>query len=301
MSRVLVTGATGFVGAAAIAPLLEAGHEVHAVARSPGSAPGVHWHAADLLDRRETATLLERVRPQALLHFAWYAEHGRFWTAPDNLDWVGATLCLLRGFREAGGMRAVLAGSSAEYRWGPPLLSEDGSSLAPVTLYGAAKHATRVVAESYADTAGLELAWGRIFFLYGPGEHPDRLVPSVARALLAGREAATTDGAQVRDFMHVADVGRAFVALLESSVQGAVNVASGTGVPVCELIELIAVAAGGRELVRLGTVARRPDDPDVLVADTRRLRDEVGFRPAVPLAEGVAEAVDWWRRRSAGA
>lgn len=297
MSTVLLTGATGFVGAAAIAPLLDAGHDVHAVARSGGSIEGVRWHAVDLLDDEQTAALVANVRPQLLLHFAWYAEHGRFWTAPENLDWVGATLHLLRVFRESGGVRAVLAGSCAEYQWGAPTLSEAGTALEPATLYGTGKHATRLVAESYARASGLELAWGRIFFLYGPGEHPDRLLPSVARALLDGREAAVTDGRQVRDFLHVADVARAFVALLDSAVTGAVNVASGRPVELRELIGLVADAAARPDLVRLGRLPRRLDDPDVLVADTRRLRTEVGFDPSWTLPDGVADSVDWWSRQ----
>jgi nucleoside-diphosphate-sugar epimerase len=295
VSRVLLTGATGFVGAHAVAPLLDAGHEVHAVARCTGSAEGVHWHAGDLLDARATTTLVSRVRPHMLLHLAWYAEHGRFWTAPENLDWVAATLRLLRAFRETGGARAVLAGSCAEYRWGAPTLSETATPLEPATLYGTAKHGTRIVAESYALGSGLELAWGRMFFLYGPGEHPDRLLPSVARALLDGREAAATDGGQVRDFLHVADAARAFVSLLDSPVTGAVNVASGEPVEVRELIKLAARAAGRPDLVRLGAVPRRPGDPDALLAETRRLREEVGFAPSVELAVGVGETVQWWR------
>ena len=296
MSKVLLTGATGFVGAHAIAPLLESGHEVHAVGRSGGSADGVRWHAVNLLDQDEALSLVSRVRAEGLLHFAWCAEHGRFWTAPENLDWVAATLRLLRGFREVGGLRAVVAGSCAEYRWGPPVLSEAQTPLEPATLYGAAKHATRTVATAYAAESGLELAWGRIFFVYGPGEHPDRLVPSVARALLTGREAAMTDGTQVRDFMHVADVARAFVALLDSSATGALNVASGEPVQLRDLIHHIAAAAGRGELVRFGARARAAGEPDELVADVRRLHEDIGFRPALTLSTGIAETVAWWRR-----
>lgn len=160
MSSVLLTGGSGFVGAAVIAPLLEAGHDVHAVARSPGPTQGVRWHVVDLLNDRQTAELVASVRPRLLLHLAWYAEHGRFWEAPENLDWVGATLRLVRAFRESGGVRAVLAGSCAEYRWGAPTLSERATPRDPATLYGVAKHATHLVAESYARAAGLELAWG---------------------------------------------------------------------------------------------------------------------------------------------
>ena len=196
------------------------------------------------------------------MHLAWYAEHGSFWTAPENLDWVGATLALLRAFREAGGERAVVAGSCAEYAWdGEGRCIEGTTPLRPATLYGAAKHAAHVAAEAYASQEGLSLAWGRIFFSFGPGEAPGRLIPSVAGALLRGEEAPVTGGEQVRDFLAVEELGDAFAALLDSDVEGAVNVASGRGAPVRDLVAMVARAAGGEDLVRYGALPPAPGDP----------------------------------------
>jgi nucleoside-diphosphate-sugar epimerase len=167
--------------------------------------------------------------------------------------------------------------------------------LRPATLYGAAKHATHAVARAYAREVGGDVAWGRVFFLYGPGENRQRLVPSVALALLAGREALTTDGSQIRDFMHVDDVARAFVALMDSGVAGAVNLASGEGVAVRDVITAIGEIVGRPDLVRLGALPRPAEEPRSLVADVGRLQQEVRFRPRITLAEGIAETVTWWR------
>jgi nucleoside-diphosphate-sugar epimerase len=291
VSRVLVTGATGFIGRHALAPLVTAGHEVHAISSrtSLRDEGGVVWHQADLL---ASADVVREVAPEALLHLAWYAEHGKFWTATENVRWVEASLALLRAFTQTGGQRAVLAGTCAEYGWsGTGPLTEDSTPLRPATLYGAAKHGLHTVAEAYASQAGFALAWGRVFFLYGPGEEPGRLVPAVARALLAGEPARTTAGTQVRDFMHVEDVAGAFAALVDSAVTGAVNVASGTGVALKDVIELIAAAAQRPDLVELGALEQRPGEPERLVADVTRLRTEVGFRPRVDLQEGIERTV----------
>jgi nucleoside-diphosphate-sugar epimerase len=284
VSRVLVTGASGFIGSRVV-PLLEArGHEVVAVASRD---------ECDLLAAGAAEELCARVRPQLLLHLAWYAEHGSFWTSPENLRWVDATLRLLRAF---GGRRAVVAGTCAEYLWGADdVLREHETPLEPATLYGAAKHGTHVVARALARQEDFELAWGRIFFLYGPGEHPGRLVSSVARGLLAGERVATTPGTQVRDFMHVDDVAAAFAALLDSEVAGAVNIASGEGVAVREVIELVARAAGRPELVDFGARELAAGEPASVVADIARLRDEVGFVPRTELAPGLAATVESWR------
>jgi nucleoside-diphosphate-sugar epimerase len=305
MSRVLLTGATGLIGARAIAPLLEAGHEVHAFAREPpvltddrGAASDLNWHSVNLLEREATRAAVHEIQADALLHFAWYAEHGRFWESAENLTWVGATLSLLRLFSEAGGARAVLAGSCAEYEWGAgEVCSETATPLRPATLYGTAKHATQLVASAYAQSVGLQLAWGRIFLCYGPGEDERRLVPSVIRALLAEREAEVSDGEQWRDLMHTDDVSRAFVALLDSPVNGAVNIASGEGVRLAEAIALIAAEVGRPELVRLGALPRREGDPAKLLADVSRLRKEVGFERRIALERGIRETVSWWRER----
>jgi len=301
--RVLVTGASGFIGRHALAPLLRRGFEIHAVtsgAPPPWSPGEVRWHRADLLAPAAHETLLRAAAPTHLLHLAWYAEHGRFWTSTENVRWAAATIALVQAFAEHGGGRAVLAGTCAEYRWGlPGPCVEDLTPLEPATLYGTAKHATRAVLQAAAPALGIELAWGRVFFLYGPDEAPGRLVAAVARALVAGERAATGDGTQIRDFMHVADVGAAFAALLDSPVAGAVNIASGEGRPLRDVIDAIGAASGRPELLDIGALAPRPDDPAELVADVAKLRDEAGFVPSIGLEEGIASTVAWWREQLA--
>ncbi len=157
-----------------------------------------------------------------------------------------------------------------------------------------------MVASAYAREVGLSLAWGRIFLLYGPGEDERRLVAHVIRALLAGSEAQTSDGTQVRDFLHVADVAGGFAALLDSPVEGAVNIASGDGVAIARVLALIGEEAGRPDLLRVGALPRRAGEPPRLVADTLRLRTEVGFTPALSLQDGIADTVAWWRARRDG-
>ena len=292
MSRILVSGATGFIGRHALAPLKAAGHEVHAVTRREKwpDGDGVTWHRADLL---ASADVVNEVAPEMLVHLAWHVEPARFWTAPDNVRWVEASLALLRAFADRGGWRAVVAGTCAEYDWDAAgaRCHERRTPVRPATLYGAAKHALGSVAARYAEQAGFELAWGRIFFVYGPGEPEGRLVPSVGRAVLAGEPVPTTRGHQVRDFMHVTDVAAAFTALADSGVTGPVNVASGEAVTVRTVVDALAEAAGRPDLPRPGALADREGDPPRLVADVSRLRDEVGFRPRMGLDEGLRDTL----------
>lgn len=303
MSRVLLTGASGFVGRWALAALLDAGHEVHAVARRPpardpeitAAARGAQptWHEADLLDGAEVIGLVE---PEVLVHLAWYAEHGKFWRSHENLRWVGASLELLRRFARAGGRRAVLAGSCAEYEWSRERYPED-VPLRPATLYGAAKHGLHTIAAALAEQEDFELAWGRLFFLYGPYEPPGRFVPSLINALLRGEPATMTAGTQVRDFLYSPDAGAACAALADSEVCGPVNIASGEPIVLRELAERIARSIGRPELLRIGARPTPEGEPPALVADVALLRDRVGWRPVAGLDQGLLETIGWWRRR----
>lgn len=299
MRRVLVTGGGGFIGRQALPLLRERGFEVHAVGRHPPSDPAVSFHQADLLDIREATRAVRAARASHLLHLAWCAEPGLFWTSPTNLDWLGASLAVLRAFAEAGGQRALLAGTCAEYEWGKDdRLDEERTPLAPVTLYGVTKDALRRVAMEYAETGALSVAWGQIFFLYGPGEKRGRLVSDAVHALRFGQPFVTSEGSQRRDFMHIEDAAGAFSALLASDVRGAVNIGSGRAVPVRSILEEIAREIGGQDLLQFGARPMPPNEPPVIEAAVDRLRSQVGFTPRYSLRDGLAQTVHWWREQS---
>jgi len=302
MTRLLLTGATGFIGSAALRALAGGRYEIHAVStRRREETRDVVWHVADLLQPDVAEELVRRVRPELLIHLAWYAEHARFWTSGENVRWVAATRRLLSAFGRGGGARVVVSGTCAEYEWPATggICSEDKTPLRPASLYGQSKNATREYAEALAEETGFELAWGRIFFVYGPGEAETRLVPSVVRTLLEGKPAPVSSGGLVRDFLHVDDVGAATIALLESSVSGAINIGSGLGVSIREVVELIGAATGRPELIRIGADRAGLDEPRSLVADARRLREEVGFIPRIRLIDGLSGSVEWWKDRLA--
>lgn len=303
MKKVLVTGATGFIGRHTIEPLTNAGFEVHAVTSKilVNSTTDVEgkccWHTMNLLEPMQLKSLVSTVKPTHLLHFAWYNIPGKCLVAEENLFWVQASLELLRHFREQGGERIVMAGSALEYDWNYGYCSEVLTPRNPHTTYGVCKKALQEMLKAYAEITNLSSAWGRVFNVYGPYDHPKRLVSSVICSLLRGEPALCSHGNQLRDYLYVQDVANAFVALLESNVIGEINIASGKPVAVKEIIYKIAEKLGKTNLVKLGAILASSGEPNLFVANISRVSGELGFLPKYDLDIGVNQTINWWNHQ----
>jgi len=297
MKKVLLTGGNGFIGRNAVLELLLKNYEVHvADIELLSDLPiEVTQHKCDLFDFKQQKTLLQKIKVTHLLHFAWYAVPGKFWSSIENMHWVQASLELLYNFTNEGGHRVVFAGTCAEYDWSKEFCSETHTNLTPKTFYGICKNSLQQIFTSFCCENKISNAWGRLFFLYGPSENPNRLVPYVIRALLENRQASCTHGHQIRDFMHVSDVASAFVALLDGNVQGPVNIASGQAVEVREILEMIALKIGKPELLKLGALSFSENEPLILKADIQKLRKEVGWNPRFSLDKGLDNTIQWWK------
>ena len=302
MKKVLLTGASGFIGRHAIRGFLEEGYEVHCTSRTEAIDPslrelGAEWHAVDLLREDDLRRLLSELRPTDLLHLAWYAEPGAFWSAEANLDWVSASLQLLRQFADHGGKRATLAGSCVEYDWTFGTLHERTTPLGSGTLYGSCKNGLREIGESYCSMRGIDLAWGRVFFLYGKYEHPSRTGALPDPAAPGGKGGGYAPMGSRPRFPNSEGCGRGLRALSFSGVNGEVNIGSGSAIRVRAIAKMIGKKIGRPDLIKLGALPRRVNDPPLVVADNARLRDEVGWRAARDLDQGLDEVIAWWRTR----
>ncbi len=313
--RVLITGAAGFFGSRAA--LHFPTDEVHLTDRGDAAWTRVDAltvrgtrHEVDLTDPSATRALLLSVRPDVVVHLAWYAVPGQYLTSTQNFAHVHAATTLFLAAKEAGCKRFCGAGTCFEYDTALPVRSEgalpvrsegarltlrEDSATKPLHLYSAAKLATYLMLERAATQHGMSFAWMRFFFPYGPLEAPGRLFSHTIAELLAARPAKTTPGEQIRDFMHVDDIGRAVATIARATVTGIVNVGSGVGVTVREAVTEIAKACGHPELVELGAMPYREGDPMHVQADVTRLRS-LGFAPAFDLVSGIRDTVAWARR-----
>jgi len=299
MKKVLVTGADGFIGRYTLPVLIRVGFEVHALCwhQQPDQQDGIFWHHIDLMQKQDVNNLLADIQATHLLHLAWYTAHGKFWHASENIEWVTASLGLLKGFAKYGGKRVVMAGSCAEYDWDEGHCSEQTTAINPSTLYGKSKYELCEQSSAFCADNAVSFAWGRVFFLYGPGESPARFVPAVINGLLNGESVPCSDGHQLRDFMHVSDVASAFVSLLNSELEGSVNIASGEAYTLKQIGERLMTHVDGEGQIDFGALANRPDDPNVITADVTRLQQELNWLPSYSLDSGLADTVAWWKRQ----
>lgn len=279
MKRVLLTGASGFIGRHAIAPLIAHGYEVHAVSskKQIDGEQGVNWHMVDLLETKNIENLMFTVRPTHLLHFAWYAEHGKFWSSAENFRWLEASISILRNFHQVGGQRVVMAGTCAEYDWNYGYCKETITPCRPKTSYSICKNALRNLLSSYSKEQKLSSAWGRIFLPYGPNEDHRRLIPSLVSVFQGIREPFGINSTAFRDFLHVEDVASGFVTLLETNVVGEYNICSGNPVELSSVVHQIADLYKADPQVILDLSTDRPGEPKILIGSNQRLL-ELGWR-----------------------
>lgn len=291
---VLVTGATGFIGRHTIPLLLGAGYEVHAVSSREKQDGLVHWHRADLLAAPLWKEIFRTVKPAYLLHLAWDTTPGVYLHTPKNLDWVAASLVLCRAFYENGGKRAVCAGTCFEYDLSVGVLHEE-SPCRPSSLYGESKLALGTLVNHFCLQENLSFAWGRVFYLYGPYENENRVVPYVIRSLLAGQEALCSDGIAKKDYLYVEDVARAFVHLLGVEQNGTFNIGSGNALSLREILQKAAELIGRPELLKLGARESRPEPP-LIEADAEKLQ-HTGFSSMFDRVSSLNETIEWWKQQ----
>lgn len=271
MKRVVLTGATGFVGRQIHRSLAEAGHLVIPVVR-PGSENGLFDR--DAADRAIFTGNLFAESSQwwaeqlagsaAIIHAAWYVESGKYLDSEKNLDCVAGTLALARGGSQAGVRHFVGIGTCMEYRLPSSALQVD-SPLEPATLYAASKLAVYQVLERYFAQGDSLFSWCRLFYLHGEGEYPSRLVPYIRQQLAAGEVAKLSVGTQLRDFMDVSRAGAMIAGVIDTGQPGAINICSGQAVTIRQLAERIADEYGRRDLLEFGTAAIHASDPASVV------------------------------------
>jgi len=204
----------------------------------------------------------------------------------------------------APGAPVLVAGSASQYGLVGPDPVPESAPTAPLSEYGAVKCVLERAALLAPLARGVRVIWARSFNLLGPGQGLDAPVASwaqqIAKAELQGRgRVRTGDLEVVRDFLDVRDLADAYLALLDSDAQGAVNVGSGKPVRLREIVEVLVKSTNAEIKVEHDDSLRRLRDPACVVADVSRLRQLTGWQPAIGLRQSLDDVLAQWRERAA--
>lgn len=300
--KIFLTGATGFIGSQLARMLVQLDCEVVALVRPQSDLRRIQdiqsqlqLVQGDLLQGESLSRILDAVCPDCCIHLGWYAEPGKYPSALENLSLVSAGMNLALRLAALGCRRFVGVGTCFEYDASAGYFSED-SPVNPNSLYAASKLSLGLLLDHLMVKTTMKTAWVRLFYQYGPFEDPRRLVPSVILSLLKGEQANTTEGRQVRDFLHVEDVASAIWAVACSDLTGAVNVGSGDPVTVRTLVGLIGELTGRSDLINAGALPYREGDPMFVCANNTRLLENTNWKPAYDLRSGLYQTIEWWRK-----
>lgn len=307
--RILITGASGFIGACLARDLIDAGHEVHLTLRAESSRwrlTGLQGryveHQADLRDLPAVRRAVEACRPEIIYHLA---AHGALYQQQDRAAILASNLLgtcnLLEALAGCDYRMLVQAGSSSEYGHKSGAMRED-DRLEPRTDYAVSKAAATMLCQA-AARQGLPVTTVRVFSAYGPWEDSSRLVPYVMDCCLRGEAPRVTSGRQPRDFVFVEDCVELFkrAAHLPLARGQVLHAARGRQQTVREMVETIVdVCAPGRVTAQFGGEPPRPDEPAAWVASIEHTSQLTGWRPRHNLRSGIERT--WaWRRQIAQA
>jgi len=311
---ILVTGAAGFAGSHLL-DLLDRGPSPLVGWRRPSeplprgrSGTEIPWMSVELLDRDAVVAAVDRVRPTVVYHCAGAAHVGMSW------DRTGETLALnvlvtyhlLDALRKSGlGSRVLIPGSALVYRPSDAALDEDGP-IGPASPYGVSKLAQEMLASRMAREADLPVLVTRSFNHVGPRQHPSFFASSFARQI-ARIEAGLSEPvmkvgnlAARRDLTDVRDTVRAYHAIIERGRPGVVyNVCSGRAFQIGEILDLLLAGARVPITVTVDPALCRPSDTPLVLGSRRRLTDELGWAPEIPIEQTADDLLRYWREVTA--
>jgi dolichol-phosphate mannosyltransferase len=303
MTRALVTGASGFVGANLSRRLVAEGWQVD-IAERPGSDPwrldgvrsDVRLHPVDLTDAEAVEQVVAVARPSRVFHLA---AHGAYSWQTDAERIVATnvvgTLNVLEASLRHGCEAFVNTGSSSEYGFKDHAPREDELP-EPNSVYAVAKAAATMLVRHLGATSEARVSTLRLYSVYGPFEDPRRLMPTLVASALEGRLPPLVGPAVARDFVHVEDVVDAYLAAAETASGGEVfNVGSGVQTTIAELVDVAREVFSVAAEPAWGSMEARSWDTTSWVAATGKIRAELGWEPRTPLAHGLRSFGEWLR------
>jgi nucleoside-diphosphate-sugar epimerase len=305
--RVLITGASGFIGSHLTRRLVKDGAAVHALTSTVSSVyparlleirDAITLHEASLDDRGAMELVAEAVRPEYVFHLGAYTHVGKSWNRVDECIQVNiqGTVNLLMAVERFGFTRFINTGTSEIYGDIDVPFRED-AAVHPISPYSVSKHAAEEFCRLFADARSLPLVRVRPFNAYGPMQSPDRVIPEIISRAVQKQPLKMTQATQTREFNYVEDLADGFVALATApSIDGELfNLGCGHEVSIRDVATTILRLMGDPIQPEFGGLPERPIEIYRMHADVTKTRERVGWMSSISLEDGLQRTIDWYR------
>ncbi|HVY08675.1 MAG TPA: NAD-dependent epimerase/dehydratase family protein [Mycobacteriales bacterium] len=305
--RVLITGASGFIGSHLTRRLVKEGAKVHGLTSTVSSVyparlldirDSITLHEASLDDRGAMELLADEVKPEYVFHLGAYTHVGKSWNRVDECIQtnIQGTVNLLMAVERTGFTRFLNTGTSEIYGDIEVPFRED-ATVHPISPYSVSKHAAEEYCRLFADARDLPLVRVRPFNAYGPMQSPDRVIPEIISRAVQKQPLKMTQGTQTREFNYVEDLADGFVALATApGIDGDLfNLGCGREVSMRDIAVTILRLMGDPITPEFGALPERPIEIYRMHADVTKTRDRVGWTATISLEDGLQRTIDWYR------
>jgi nucleoside-diphosphate-sugar epimerase len=292
--KILLTGATGFIGSTFARIALARGHSVAGIVLPTEKIPAPLTEAAHFTAIRGSLQSLpwnevEAFHPETCVHAAWITTPGIYLESPENYKFLEHSVEFLRQTRERGTKHIVALGTCIEYRITHAALSEEHTQVDPTTVYSRCKNELRLKLEAEATRDAFRLCWARVFYPYGPGEHPSRLCSSILAKLTREEKVVLKTPQSTKDYIFIEDLADALLTVTEKRFEGTINLGTGVGVSVREIAGRLSAMLGREHLVE--EASETAVDPlGYVVADASRIHG-LGWKPSHTIEQGLRKLV----------
>jgi UDP-glucose 4-epimerase len=307
-ARVLVTGASGFIGSHLTRRLVADGAEVHALTSAVSSVypprlvplrADINLHEGNLNDRGVLHALARAVRPDVVFHLGAYTHVGKSWERVDECVQtnVAGTVNLLYALEDTGYRRFVYTGTSEIYG-GIDVPFREDAAVEPCSPYAASKYAGERFCRMLHRSRGWPIVLLRPFNAYGPGQSPDRVIPEIIVRALEKRDLRMTAGRQTREFNYVEDLVDGFVrAAVTPGIEGELfNLGCEDEVAIADLATRVLALMGDPIAPEIGALPERPGEILRMRSDSAKAREMLGWAARVPLDDGLWHTIAWYEQ-----
>ena len=305
--RVLVTGASGFIGSHLTRRLVALGAQVHAVTSTVSSVyptriidlrQSLTLHEANLIDRGALDVVVAEAEPEYVFHLGAYTHVGKSWQRIDECIQVNVqgTVNLLMALASQGYRRFINTGTSEIYGDIDVPFREDGP-VHPISPYSVSKHAAEQYCRLFADARHWPIVMVRPFNAYGPAQTPDRVIPEIITRAVQRQPLRMTKGVQTREFNYVDDLVDGFLLMATTDgIEGELfNLGCGEEVSMRDLTTRILDLMGNPIEAEFGAMPERPTEIMRMYCDATKARERLGWQPRTTLDEGLAKTIEWYR------